>query len=435
MKLIKNVSMASGKTFKTVNILFNEKVVQLSTSAIASEEITEEFDFSGCIVMPGAVDMHTHILDGSDKDGTNLKKATKDAIDGGYTTLADLSYLTLKPIFRVPDLKYYIEMIENNSYCDMALWGHTDFARFPYHIDYINELWSEGMIGFAIMHPSPNSAIDDMSYNDIMDLFDTIYDSDISFAFQGFDCMELSDKQDAKERFVEQRLASIRKILRRLQDNPLHYIGIYDKESIDILNIAFRRNDLTYAVPVTELMNLMPGFRVSGYVKDNPFAEYIKLLFDSMKNGKLYTISTEAGQPCKAAEEIFQTAYSGNDVKLLKWTVPWVFSELWKQNKVTIQSCIRMVSENPAKRLGLFPAKGCIQKGSDADITIIDPNTPVKTDIKDVNGEQLELSCSIKATFLRGTLMTPLKQNQKPRGSYVKRTGTTRRKSSSTCWN
>jgi dihydropyrimidinase len=94
-----------------------------------------------------------------------------------------------------------------------------------------------------------------------------------------------------------------------------------------------------------------------------------------------------------------------------------------------------MVSENPAKRLGLFPAKGCIQKGSDADITIIDPNTPVKTDIKDVNGEQLELSCSIKATFLRGTLMTPLKQNQKPRGSYVKRTGTTRRKSSSTCWN
>jgi hypothetical protein len=69
----------------------------------------------------------------------------------------------------------------------MALWGHTDFNQFPYHIDYINELWSAGIIGFVITCPSPNKKIENLSYNDIMDLFDTIYDTDISFAFQGFD--------------------------------------------------------------------------------------------------------------------------------------------------------------------------------------------------------------------------------------------------------
>jgi len=434
MKLIKNVSLASGHSFKTVNILFDECIEQVSTGQIEAENITEEYDFKGCFIMPGAVDMHTHILNGSADDPANLKKVTNLAVSGGYTTLADLSYTTSKPIFRLKDLMYYEELIKKHSYCDIALWGHNDFSAFPYHIDYINEVWSAGVIGFSIMHPSPNSAIENLSYDDIMDLFDTIYDTDISFAFQGFDEAALTNKPDEKEAFVEQRLAAIRKILRRLQDNPLHYIGIFDKESLDILNVAFRRSDLTYAVPIIELMRIINEFNSAGLGKDDPSAEFVKLLFDSMKNGKFYTISTEAGKALALDTPIFNRAYSGYSENLLKWTLPWVFSELWKKNRVSIQSCIRMLSENPAKRLGIFPAKGAIAKGSNADITIIDPNEPVVSDLLDANGNKMQFACSVKATFLRGNLMTPVKPKDKSMGQFVRRTGTTRRKSSSTCW-
>jgi dihydroorotase-like cyclic amidohydrolase len=435
MKLIKNIALASGKIFKTVNILFDERIELVTTGPVSSENITEEYDYSGCFIIPGAVDMHTHLLSGSISDIKYLNESTQKAIEGGYTTLADMSYISSQPIFRYKDLQYYIDTIEKNSFCDIALWGHTDFSQSPYHIDYINELWSHGLIGFLIMHPSPNPKIDDVSYNDIMDLFDKIYDSDISFAFQGFDRSEMSEKKDANEKFVEQKLSSIRKILRRLQDNPLHFIGVIDKESLDILNIAFRRTDLTYAVPAKALMDIMESFRHSVFEQGSLFSEYIKLLFDSMKNGKVYTISTEAGQAGEMADEIFKAAYSGLNANLLKWTVPWVFSTLWNENKVSIQSCIRMISENPAKRLGLFPAKGCILKGSDADMVIIDPNKPVTTDLLDSNGDKIRLTCSVRATFLRGQLMSPMAKNQKPKGVFVKRTGTTRRKSNSTCWN
>jgi hypothetical protein len=435
MKLIRNVSLASGKTFKTVNILFDERIEALSTASLTSDNITEEYDFSGCVVIPGAVDMHTHIFSGDDSDAEVLKKVTRMAIEGGYTTLADMPYVTSHPIFRKADLQYYIDLISRNSFCDLTLWGHTDFSQSPYHIDYINELWSNGLAGFIIMHPSPNPKIDDVSYNEIMDLFDTIYDSDISFAYQGFDSSETSDKKAPKEIFTDQKLASIRKILRRLQDNPLHFIGVDDKESVDILNIAFRRTDLTYAFPVTGLMSLLHKFKEIGFEQGSIFSEYIKLIFDSMKNGKLYTISTEAGPASKLKDGILQAAYSGHDTRLLKWTVPWVFSVLWKDNRVPIQSCIRMVSENPAKRLGLFPGKGCILKGSDADMVIIDPNQAIETDLENSSGEKIQLSCSVKATFFRGKLMTPFIKSIKPEGSFVTRTGTTRRKSSSSCWN
>ncbi|MFO7659444.1 MAG: amidohydrolase family protein [Candidatus Cloacimonadaceae bacterium] len=433
MKLIRNVLMASGKSFKTVNLLFDDKIRQVSTGAVDFADITEEYDYSGCIVMPGAVDMHTHIMDGSDDDNSRLQSFSKLALDGGFTTLGDLSYKAQKPIFKQSDIKYFEKLINNNSHCDMALWGHCDFSKFPYHLDYMNEVWSGGVVGFVIMHPSPTKKIENMAYKDIMDLFDTIYDTDISFAYQGYDDSEPSQHKELKSIFIEQRLNSIRKILRRLQDNPVHYVGIFDKDTIEVLNIAFRRADITYAYPVRELMDLIEKFNVNGYKKDEPLSEFVKLLFDSMKNGKLYTISTESGFS-DIADTVHDLAYAGYSEKLLKWTVPWAFSELWNKNKVSIQSCIRMLSENPAKRMGLFPVKGAIIKGSDADITIIDPETSVKTDLLDSQGRKVTLSCSVKATFLRGDLHQGAKSKTGLQGKFVRRTGTTRRKSSSTCW-
>ncbi len=434
MKLIKNVSLASGSSFKTVNVLFDENIEQVSNNPIEAENITEEYDFKGCIIIPGAVDMHTHILSGNDNDAKALSRFSKLAIAGGYTTLADLSYINETPIFRINNIKHFESLINKNSFCDMALWGNCDFAEYPYHLDYMNEVWGAGVVGFIIMHPSPNPSVENMSYDDIMDLFDTIYDTDISFAYQGFEETNDIIANDSKLSFVQQRLASIRKILRRLQDNPLHYIGIFDRESIEILNTAFRRSDLTYAFPVQELMVLMQQFKATGYVKDDSIGEYVKLLFDSMKNGKFYTLSTEAGNQVSLKTSVYNHAYSGYADNLLQWTVPWVFSELWKTHRVSIQSCIRMLSENPAKRMGLFPQKGSIGKGANADIVIIDPSTSVLSDLLDADGNQMELSCSVKATFVRGSLVNPLKSKHTPHGRFVTRTSTTRRKSSSTCW-
>ncbi len=432
MKLIRNVSLASGSSFKTVNVLFDEHIVQIGNAPVQNDGTIEEYDFSGCFIMPGAVDMHTHLFNGSEADAETLQHATARAIKGGYTTLADLSYTTVKPIFRKSDLRHYDKHIQHNSHCDIALWGHCDFSEFPYHLNYMHEIWTEGIVGFVILHPSPNSRIENMSYNDIMDLFDTIYDTDVSFAFQGFDDEEHLNLKDSKKDFVEKRLISIRKILRRIQDNPLHFIGIFDQTSLEILNNVFRRTDLTYAFPAAELIAITQCGQE--YEFATAFPEYLKMLQDTMKNGKLYTVSTEAGFPAAKEASAFRHAFSGYNHTLLEWTVPWMFSELWKNKRATIQSCIRMLSENPAKRLGLFPQKGCIQKGSDADIVIIDPNGEVRSDLTDQAGKKMNLTCSVKAVFLRGEMQDAKSLKAVGRGQLVRRSGTTRRKSSSSCW-
>ena len=44
------------------------------------------------------------------------------------------------------------------------------------------------------------------------------------------------------------------------------------------------------------------------------------------------------------------------------------------KRKISVAQMCRLLSENPAKLYGLFPRKGILQPGSDADIVVYDPS-------------------------------------------------------------
>ncbi len=56
---------------------------------------------------------------------------------------------------------------------------------------------------------------------------------------------------------------------------------------------------------------------------------------------------------------------------------PFMFSEGFKKRGLAINRVVELVSTNPAKIFGCFPQKGTIAVGSDADIAIFDPNKQV----------------------------------------------------------
>lgn len=53
--------------------------------------------------------------------------------------------------------------------------------------------------------------------------------------------------------------------------------------------------------------------------------------------------------------------------------VPLLFSEGVNKGRITINKFVELISTNPARIAGLYPKKGTIAVGSDADIVIIDP--------------------------------------------------------------
>ena len=92
--------------------------------------------------------------------------------------------------------------------------------------------------------------------------------------------------------------------------------------------------------------------------------------------------------------------------------MPVLWSEGVKKGRISENRFVELVSTNPARIMGLYPRKGRLEAGADADITILDPDkkwTPRVDDhhmIVDYNNwEGIELTGKVATTILRGNVL------------------------------
>jgi dihydroorotase-like cyclic amidohydrolase len=71
------------------------------------------------------------------------------------------------------------------------------------------------------------------------------------------------------------------------------------------------------------------------------------------------------------AEVIFDNPSGSPQVETM---LPVLYSEGVAKGRIGVHDLVRLLSLNPAKLLGLYPRKGVLQVGSDADFVIFDPD-------------------------------------------------------------
>ncbi len=107
-----------------------------------------------------------------------------------------------------------------------------------------------------------------------------------------------------------------------------------------------------------------------------------------------------------------------------------LFSEGVSKGKITLNKFVEVASTNAAKIFGMFPRKGTIAVGSDADIILIDPNEKHTISAKthhmnvDYSGyEGWELTGKVKTVLLRGQVAIDNNECklQKGYGKFIKR--------------
>ena len=96
---------------------------------------------------------------------------------------------------------------------------------------------------------------------------------------------------------------------------------------------------------------------------------------------------------------------------------------------ITVEKLVELLSENPAKIFGLYPKKGVIKIGSDADLVIYDPspdglikakNLHMSTDFNPF--ENMEVKGKVELTILRGKVIVErdVFKGNKGGGKFVK---------------
>jgi dihydropyrimidinase len=92
--------------------------------------------------------------------------------------------------------------------------------------------------------------------------------------------------------------------------------------------------------------------------------------------------------------------------------IPLIFSMGVASGRLSLEQFADIIATNPAKTFGLYPRKGAIQIGSDADLVIVDPAMKKTIHVADLHMntdctpyENLEVVGWPVATFLRGSLL------------------------------
>ena len=103
----------------------------------------------------------------------------------------------------------------------------------------------------------------------------------------------------------------------------------------------------------------------------------IDSLWEGLKSGIIETIGTD-----HCPFMLDQKMKGLNDFRKIPNGVPGVenrfeliYSEGVSKGKISLNDFVNLISTNPAKIFGMYPTKGVIEVGSDADLVIFDPNT------------------------------------------------------------
>ena len=105
-------------------------------------------------------------------------------------------------------------------------------------------------------------------------------------------------------------------------------------------------------------------------------------LWRGLKRGEVSVISTDT---CSFTREQ-KAAWKGDWTKIpmgmpgLETLVPVVYTHGVLAGRLSLREMVAKLSANPARLMGLYPRKGVIQAGSDADIAILDPDHRIKVD-------------------------------------------------------
>jgi dihydropyrimidinase len=177
-----------------------------------------------------------------------------------------------------------------------------------------------------------------------------------------------------------------------------------------------------------------PGFEGAKWVMSPPLRKPKdqKALWMGLEQGLVHVVATDHCPFCMKQKEMGKEDFSKipNGAPGIENRMELMYSEGVEKGKISLNKFVEVNSSNPAKIFGLYPQKGTIAVGSDADLVILDPrvehilskdNQHMNCDYSSYEGWKVK--GKVRTVLLRGTIAI---ENGKPLvgkgfGKYLKR--------------
>jgi dihydropyrimidinase len=379
------------------DILIEDGVVSAIGKALPADRVDRVYDALGTYVLPGGVDVHTHMEMpfGGTVSADDFESGTTAAAWGGTTTIVDFAIQpdgTSLPA----TLEQWFKKAEGKAVVDYAFhmvireWND----QIPADMDQLVK--REGVTSFKIFMAYPGALMLD--------------DASLFKAFQrtatngGLICVH-AENGGAIDVLVRQALAAgntgpkhhmltrpttaegeatnraIR--LAEMAGAPVYFVHLSCADALDVVRAARDRGLPVHAETCPHYLFLTnteydrPGFEGAKYVMTPPLRQQRDqdALWQGLAGNDLQVISTDHCPFCfKGQKELGKDDFSliPNGAPGVESRLSLVYDGGVRRGRLSLNRFVDLVSTAPARMMGLYPRKGTIAVGSDADLVIFD---------------------------------------------------------------
>ncbi len=371
----------------------------------------EVLDASGKYVIPGGIDVHTH-LDmpfGGATSADDFETGTIAAACGGTTSLVDFAIQEHGHSLRhawdtwmekaqgkaAIDYGFHMIMREFNpdlgkEMAAMVSEGVTSFKLFMAYpgVFFMNDgdifraMQRSGEVGATICMHAENGLV-----------IDVLVEQALKAGKTGPEYHALTRPARAEAEATHRAIA-----MAEIADVPVYIVHLSAAEALEKVQEARNRGIAAYAETCPQYLfldfenYLEPDFGGSKYVMSPPLRAKEKQddLWKGLKYNDLQLVATDHCPFCMEKKLLGKGDFSKipNGAPGVETRVSLMFDGGVRTGRISLNRWVEILSTAPAKIFGMFPKKGTIAPGSDADIVIFDPKKK-----KTLSHQTLHMNC------------------------------------------
>lgn len=375
------------------------RIAALGVDLGAGKEIV---DATGLLVLPGGIDSHVHIAQPS---GTGIvmaddfASATRSAAFGGNTMVLPFAMQQKGESLRQV-VKDYHAKADGQCYIDVSFHLIIADASDAVLGQELPALVHDGYTSFKVFMTYEGLALSDMEMLKVMSVARET-GAMVMVHAENYDAIRfLTDRLEAAGKIGTkyhgtsrpipvEREATHRAIsLAELVDVPIMIVHVSNREAMDEIARARARGLKIYGETCPQYLMLtekdMDGLNMEGakYVCSPPPRDKVsqQACWEGLQQGIFSLFSSDhcpfryddpQGKLTPKGKTSFR--WVPNGIPGVETRLPILFSEGVSKGRLSLNEFVALTSTNHAKTYGLYPKKGTIAVGSDADIAIWDP--------------------------------------------------------------
>src|SRR5947209_1483373 len=390
--LIRGGRVVTSRGEEDADVLIRDgKIADVKAGIPAEDPVIDAKDL---LVLPGVVDPHTHLLldTGTARTADDFASGSASAAAGGVTTYLDFALQRPGQTFQQA-LQARLAEIDEKSVVDYGI--HLNITHLPDGWeDHLADLVKEGVTSAKVYTTYKDQPfyVNDWTWYRLMErsgkagfLVQVHAENDDILEGKKQELVQAGKTSLAYHGVARPPVAEAEAVARgltfsRATGSPVYFVHLSNPLSVDLVKEARERGTLGMVETCPHFLvlddSVYQGPDPQRYLMTPPLREAAMqaALWGRVTEGHVHSMGSDhCGFSLAQRSGVTDFTKVSPGIPGVETSLPLLYSFGVRRKRITILDMVRLLSTNPAKIFGLWPRKGDLPRGFDADIVVFDP--------------------------------------------------------------